>query len=287
MLGWYDAIVGSVTEITAGTRADRGRRARLRGAARRRWRPRSERAPAVLAARRRGGRRGRPRPRRGDVERRRDAVRRHRDDRGDDRQRDRAPAARIPEALAAVRAEPALLANAIEESLRLEPAAAVIDRYSTRATTLGGRGDRRARARRRLDRGRQPRPGRVPRPGPLRRPAREREAARRVRGRAARLHRDAPRAARGAGGGRAGRSTRLPGLELAGDPAARGLVFRKPDALRVRWTPAPSARLRGVLILGIVLIAVGVVELVVVTVDRAPPDGRRRARRRGAARRPR
>jgi cytochrome P450 len=31
-----------------------------------------------------------------------------------------------------------LLDAAIEESLRLEPAAAVIDRYATRATTLGG-----------------------------------------------------------------------------------------------------------------------------------------------------
>jgi cytochrome P450 len=31
---------------------------------------------------------------------------------------------------------------------------------------------------------------------------------------------------------------RLPGLRLEGAaPAGRGLVFRKPDALRVRWTP--------------------------------------------------
>jgi cytochrome P450 len=43
-----------------------------------------------------------------------------------------------PDQLAAVRAEPALLANAIEESLRLEPAAAVIDRYATAATQLAG-----------------------------------------------------------------------------------------------------------------------------------------------------
>jgi hypothetical protein len=36
---------------------------------------------------------------------------------------------------------------------------------------------------------------------------------------------------------------RLPGLALAAghEPAARGLVFRKPDALRVRWT----ARIEG------------------------------------------
>jgi cytochrome P450 len=36
-----------------------------------------------------------------------------------------------------VRSQPELLDAAIEESLRLEPAAAVIDRYATRATTLG------------------------------------------------------------------------------------------------------------------------------------------------------
>lgn len=43
-----------------------------------------------------------------------------------------------PDQLALVRADPGLLAGAIEESLRLEPSAAVIDRYATRDTTLGG-----------------------------------------------------------------------------------------------------------------------------------------------------
>jgi cytochrome P450 len=43
-----------------------------------------------------------------------------------------------PGALAAVRAEPALAAAAVEESLRLEPAAATVDRYTTRAVELGG-----------------------------------------------------------------------------------------------------------------------------------------------------
>jgi cytochrome P450 len=41
-------------------------------------------------------------------------------------------------ALACIRAQPQLLDVAIEESLRLEPAAAVIDRYATQATSLGG-----------------------------------------------------------------------------------------------------------------------------------------------------
>jgi cytochrome P450 len=43
-----------------------------------------------------------------------------------------------PGALDAVRADPALIDGAIEESLRLEPAAAVVDRYATRAVELGG-----------------------------------------------------------------------------------------------------------------------------------------------------
>jgi cytochrome P450 len=40
--------------------------------------------------------------------------------------------------LAAVRAEPTLLAGVIEETLRLEPAAAVVDRYATREVELRG-----------------------------------------------------------------------------------------------------------------------------------------------------
>jgi cytochrome P450 len=43
-----------------------------------------------------------------------------------------------PEQRALVLDDPALLPNAIEESLRLEPAAAVIDRYATRDVRLGG-----------------------------------------------------------------------------------------------------------------------------------------------------
>ena len=43
-----------------------------------------------------------------------------------------------PSQQALVEAEPALLAAAVEESLRLEPAAAVVDRYVTRDTELAG-----------------------------------------------------------------------------------------------------------------------------------------------------
>jgi cytochrome P450 len=43
-----------------------------------------------------------------------------------------------PEALAEVRCDPGRLDAAIEESLRLEPAAAVVDRYATASTELGG-----------------------------------------------------------------------------------------------------------------------------------------------------
>ena len=43
-----------------------------------------------------------------------------------------------PAEQALLEADPALVANAVEESLRLEPAAAVIDRYATRDVELGG-----------------------------------------------------------------------------------------------------------------------------------------------------
>jgi N-methylhydantoinase A len=45
-----------------------------------------------------------------------------------------------PGAAERARAAPGALASAIEESLRLEPAAAVVDRYATRDVALGGRG---------------------------------------------------------------------------------------------------------------------------------------------------
>ena len=43
-----------------------------------------------------------------------------------------------PESMVRVRSDPALVAGAVEESLRLEPAAATIDRYATRDVSFGG-----------------------------------------------------------------------------------------------------------------------------------------------------
>jgi cytochrome P450 len=48
-----------------------------------------------------------------------------------------------PAQLALVRADPGLLPAAVEESLRLEPAAAVVDRYATRDAAIGGAAIRR------------------------------------------------------------------------------------------------------------------------------------------------
>ena len=142
-----------------------------------------------------------------------------------------------PEALAAVRAEPDLLANAIEESLRLEPAAAVIDRYSTRATSLGGAeiGARELVVVSIAGANRDPAVFPDPDRFDVRRPNAKLHAAFAggphvcIGMHLARLEAQAAVA---------GALDRLPGLELDGDPSARGLVFRKPEALRVRWTPA-------------------------------------------------
>jgi cytochrome P450 len=144
-----------------------------------------------------------------------------------------------PDQLAAVRAEPALLANAIEESLRLEPAAAVVDRYATRDVELAG----------------APIAGGelviVSIAGANRDPAVFAEPdAFDVRRPNAKLHAAfaaGPHVCIGMHLARLEAHTavarlleRLPGLRLdpALAPAPRGLVFRKPDALRVRWTAA-------------------------------------------------
>jgi cytochrome P450 len=141
-----------------------------------------------------------------------------------------------PAQLAAVRADPGLLAGAVEESLRLEPAAAVVDRYATRPVELGGAqiGERDL--------------VRVSITGANRDPAVFAEPDRfDVRRANARLHlafAHGPHVCIGMHLARLEAHTalarvleRLPGLQLdpAHPPVMRGLVFRKPDAVRVRW----------------------------------------------------
>jgi cytochrome P450 len=141
-----------------------------------------------------------------------------------------------PGALALVRDHPDLLPNAIEESIRLEPAAAVVDRYATRDVELAGarirRGDLVS----------------VSIAGANRDPAvfsdPDRFDIRRANARENLAFAQGPHFCLGAQLARSettiaiGRLlNRLPGLRL--DPeypnAPRGLVFRKPPALRVRW----------------------------------------------------
>jgi len=235
VLGWYDAIVASVTEITAGrppTEAGRRGFEALRAAIE----PALERGPQsslVAAAAGDGG--------------------------GLERGEVVANAAVLlfggiettegmianaiahllshPDQLAAVRAEPELLANAIEESLRLEPAAAVIDRYATRRTELGGAqiGERELVVLSIAGANRDP--SVFPDP--------DRFDVRRANARLHAAFAHGPHVCIGMHLARLEAQTavaqvleRLPGLQLEPGHAAApsGLVFRKPAALRVRWS---------------------------------------------------
>jgi cytochrome P450 len=235
VLGWYDAIVASVTEITAGhppTEAGRRGFAELRAA----MGPALAREPATSLVAAAAG----------------EAIGLTHDEvisnaavmlfggiettegmianavahlLGDDA------------ALAAVLAEPALLDNAIEESLRLEPAAAVIDRYATRDTALAGApiGARELVIVSIAGANRDP----AVFPDP------DRFDVRRANAKLHAAFAGGPHVCIGMHLARLEAHTavarlleRLPGLHLdpAHVPAPRGLVFRKPDALRVRWT---------------------------------------------------
>ncbi|MFF9125645.1 cytochrome P450 [Streptomyces sp. NPDC014889] len=141
-----------------------------------------------------------------------------------------------PGRLALVRADPDLVDAAIEESLRLEPAAAVVDRYATADVTIGGADVRRgdlvvvslAGA------NRDPEVFQDPDGFDLRRDNSRRQLA----------FAHGPHFCLGAHLARLETRAclvalldRLPGLRLdpASPTAPRGLVFRKPPALRVRW----------------------------------------------------
>ena len=141
-----------------------------------------------------------------------------------------------PDQLAAVRAEPELLANAIEESLRLEPAAAVIDRYATRETELGGAQIRERELVVLSIAGANRDPSVFPDP--------DRFDVGRANARLHTAFAHGPHVCIGMHLARLEAHTaiaqvleRLPGLRLEPGQEAtpRGLVFRKPAALRVRW----------------------------------------------------
>jgi cytochrome P450 len=235
VLGWYDAIVASVTEITAGngpTEAGRRGFEALRAA----MEPALDAAPAsslVAAAASDAGGLGRGEVVSnaavllfGGIETTEGMI-----------ANAIAHLLEHPGQLAVVRAEPALLANAIEESLRLEPAAAVVDRYATHDAELAGAPIRERELVIVSIAGANRDPSVFPEPDrfDVRRPNAKLHAA----------FAHGPHVCIGMHLARLEAHTavarvleRLPGLRLEDGraPAARGLVFRKPDALRVRWT---------------------------------------------------
>ena len=141
-----------------------------------------------------------------------------------------------PDQLALVKAEANLLPNAIEESLRLEPAAAVIDRYATADVELAGAPIGRGELVRISIAGANRDPAVFP--DPDRFDVRRDNAQRHV----AFAH--GPHVCIGMHLARLEAHTaverllRLPALRLdpARPAAPRGLVFRKPPALHVTWT---------------------------------------------------
>jgi cytochrome P450 len=141
-----------------------------------------------------------------------------------------------PDELARVRADPGLLDVAIDESLRLEPAAAVIDRYATRDVEMAGASIKRADLVRVSISAANRDPAVFPRPdvfdlqrGNVRRHIAFAQGPHVCIG--VHLARLEARTALGA------LLARLPRLRLDPErPAAiRGLVFRKPPALHVVW----------------------------------------------------
>jgi cytochrome P450 len=141
-----------------------------------------------------------------------------------------------PDQRALVERGPELLANAIEESLRLEPAAAVIDRYATRDVRLGDASIARGDLVTISIAGANRDPAFFPEPDRF--DVRRRGARRQIafaHGPHVCLGMHLARLEAHTAVGRLLR--RLPGLRL--DPerraAARGLVFRKPPDLHVLW----------------------------------------------------
>jgi cytochrome P450 len=142
-----------------------------------------------------------------------------------------------PDQLALVRADPGLLENAIEESLRLEPAAAVVDRYATADVELAGAPIGRGDLVRVSIAGANRDPAEFPEP--------DRFDVRRANARRHLAFAHGPHVCVAMHLARLEAQTaverlldRLPALRLdpAHPAAPRGLVFRKPPELRVLWT---------------------------------------------------
>jgi len=146
-----------------------------------------------------------------------------------------------PDQLALVLADPALIPAAVEESLRLEPAAAAVDRYATADAPLGGvlvrAGDQVTVSITAANR--DPATFTDPDRFDIRRPNAGRHLA----------FAHGPHFCIGAHLARLEAQVathtmleRLPGLRLdaAGPSAPAGLVFRKPPELRVHWDPAST-----------------------------------------------
>jgi hypothetical protein len=145
-----------------------------------------------------------------------------------------------PAALGQVRDDPELIPAAVEESLRLDPAAAVVDRYATADSRIGGAAIRAGDQVTVSITGANRDPAVFPDPDSYQ------------------LHRanaskhlafaHGPHFCLGAHLARlearvavATMLGRLPGLRLAGPAAVRGLVFRKPATLPVRWDTGGSS----------------------------------------------
>ena len=143
-----------------------------------------------------------------------------------------------PSELAAVLADISLLPNALEESLRLEPAAAVVDRYATCDVTLAGAEIRRGDLVIVSLAGANRDPSVFPDP--------DRYDVRRPNARRHLAFASGPHICLGmhltrleALAAVTALLTRLPDLRLTPtSPPPRGLVFRKPTALTVEWTVA-------------------------------------------------
>jgi cytochrome P450 len=143
--------------------------------------------------------------------------------------------------LALVTAEPGRLPNAIEESLRLEPAAAMVDRYATTDVRLGGAAIRRGELVRVSVAAANRDPATFPDPDRfdvLRENARQHLAF--ARGPHVCIGMHLARLEAHTAVGRV--LARLPGLRLdpARPSAPAGLVFRKPPELHVLWSTQPD-----------------------------------------------